>query len=142
MTPTADEHADSDVSGTPDHRDEGEDGEGCCREAGRELTASRFGRRLDERRCSHAERKRRGTDENGEAAPHHEENAHQVDVRFGRSKFRRVRSLHGSPAPIGSQAEIATRSSTRTGAACGEDTLKRNRAPSATPGGTDTRIGW
>ena len=40
------------------------------------------------------------------------------------------------------QAEIATRSSTRTGAACGDETLKRKRAPSQTPAGTDTRIGW
>ena len=36
---------------------------------------------------------------------------------------------------------IATRTSTRTGAACGELTRKRSRAPSATPAGTDTRTG-
>ncbi len=47
-----------------------------------------------------------------------------------------------APAEGAGQAQMATRSSTRTGAACGDDTRKRKRAPSRTPAGTDTRMGW
>src|SRR5262249_3731413 len=117
--------ADGDVPDAPDEGDERERGEGGRRQACGDLQLADAAGRRNQRDGAHGQGERRHADQRRQNAPDDEENADEVDAGRG-----------GHAA----EDRTATRTSTRTEAsAFGDEMRKRNRAPSATPGGSQTR---
>jgi len=80
MTAAAERHADHDVRGAPQNRDERQCGEGGGRKPGSELSPPARRTRCDQRNGANAERERRQSNERGEQPPQYEENADEVDM--------------------------------------------------------------
>ena len=80
VTAAPERHADHDVRGAPENRDERQRGERGGRDPGGELSPAARRARCDQRDRADAERERRQSDERGQQTPEDEENADQVDV--------------------------------------------------------------